>query len=79
MATQVHPLSHTDLVLHTGLGDNFFMIPVGPLFLERHLEEERKYMDDCKLLTVAVLIAATDTQLSFHYALCVSGPPQMWL
>lgn len=55
------------------------MITTDPLFLGRHLEGERKYMDDSKLLTAAVLRAATDTQLSFHYALCVSGPPQMWL
>ena len=46
MATQFHPLSHTHLFFHTGLGDNFFIIPMGWFFLKRLSEEERKYVAD---------------------------------
>lgn len=41
-AAKVHPLSHTDLFLTTGLEGKSSMVPIGPLFLKRHLEKERR-------------------------------------
>ena len=74
MATQFHPLSHTHLFFHTGLGDNFFIIPMGWFFLKRLSEKERKYVaDHCPLLQLF-----SELQL-IRILYCLSGLSQMWL
>lgn len=70
--------SHT-LFFHTGLGDNFFIIPMGWSFLKDFSEEERKHVaDHCPI--AAVFRAAANTPSFFPLCtLCLSGLEQMWL
>ena len=78
MATEVHPLSHTDLFLSTGVGGESSMVPIGPLFLKRHLEKERSGWMNCNLLAAASSGLRLIVILSVHYALTVLQGHHKW-